>query len=139
MSCLRAHGQTQARQQKLAVLGVPEGYRPRHDKGGDGAQSSDDLPCVLKPTHMRVAGGEKAVGLRTGRILLDREEQLWHGLIEAPADEMRDAYCKERPADAGVVFATEDRPALTLKPKGGRLGLVSGKPARHPGDRRDHR
>src|SRR6516165_5526542 len=72
-------------------------------------------------------------------ILLDREEQLWHGLIEAPADEMRDAYCKERPADAGVVFATEDRPALTLKPKGGRLGLVSGKPARHPGDRRDHR
>jgi hypothetical protein len=40
---------------------------------------------------MRVAGGENAVGLRIGRILLDREEQLWHGLIKAAADKMRSA------------------------------------------------
>jgi hypothetical protein len=29
--------------------------------------------------------------------------------------------------------------SANLKAEGGRLGLVSGKPARHPGDRRDHR
>ena len=32
-----------------------------------------------------------------------------------------------------VVFASEDRPAISFKPKGGRLGLVSGEPARYPG------
>jgi hypothetical protein len=36
-------------------------------------------------------GGENAMGLRIGRILLHREEQLWHGFIEAATDEMRSA------------------------------------------------
>ncbi len=36
------------------------------------------------------------------RIVLDREEELRQCLIEAPADEMRGADCKENPADSGA-------------------------------------
>jgi hypothetical protein len=34
---------------------------------------------------MSVAGGEKAMRRREAWILLDREEQLRHGIIEAPS------------------------------------------------------
>jgi hypothetical protein len=44
--------------------------------------------------HLRVTGGEKAIRLRGAWILLDREEQLWRCLAEAPAEEMRGAYYK---------------------------------------------
>ena len=59
-----------------------------HDRG-DGAQPRDDLSRVIEPSHMRVAGGEKAIRVREVRIVLDREEQLRHCLVEAPAEEMR--------------------------------------------------
>ena len=32
---------------------------------------------------MGIAGGEKSVRLREVRIVLDRQEQLWQGLVEA--------------------------------------------------------
>ena len=51
----------------------------------------DDLARVVEPSHMRVAGGEKAIGYREARIVLDREEQLRHRLVEAPAEEVRGA------------------------------------------------
>jgi hypothetical protein len=35
-------------------------------------------------------------------ILVDREEQFWDGLIEAPPVQMRGAYLKMRWADAGA-------------------------------------
>src|SRR5215831_2025734 len=51
---------------------------------------------------MGIAGGENAMRVREARILLDCEEQLRHGLIEAPAQEMGLAYYIERRADAGA-------------------------------------
>ena len=83
------------------MLGVPQVAGVRYHDRGDGAQPRDDLSGVVESTYMDVAGGEKAIRLRVAWILLDREEEFRHGLIKAPADEMRGAYDKERRADAG--------------------------------------
>ena len=48
-------------------------------------QFPDNLARLVKPTHMRVAGGKPAISPWVARILLDRKEQLGHCLIEAPA------------------------------------------------------
>jgi hypothetical protein len=45
---------------------------------------------------MGEAGGENAVRVLETWILSDREEQFRHCLIEAPAEEMGDAYIKNR-------------------------------------------
>jgi len=79
------------------VLGVPQEAGVRYHDRRNCAQPLDDFSGAVEPSHMGVAGGEIAIGPRKVRTLLDREEQLGHGLVEAPADEMRDAYCKERP------------------------------------------
>jgi hypothetical protein len=102
-SCLLVGRQAQARQVKLPVLGVPQeaGVRRDHDRR-NGALPLDDLTCVVEPAHMGAAGGENAIRLREARIVLDREEQFRHGLVEAPAVEMRLAYYRERRADAGA-------------------------------------
>ncbi len=73
------------------MLGVPKVAGVRYHDRGDGAQPRDDLSRVVEPTHMGVAGGEKAIRARKARILLDREEQFRHCLIEAPSEEMREA------------------------------------------------
>ena len=67
----------------------------RHDHRGDGAQPRDDRLRVVEPTHMGVAGGEITIRLGEVRIFLDREEQLRHRLIEAPAEEMRAPITQE--------------------------------------------
>ena len=64
------------------------------------SQPLDDSACVIEPTHIGVAGGETAMRQREAWVLLDREEELRHGLTEAPAGEMRGAYYKDRRADA---------------------------------------
>src|SRR5208282_3177714 len=94
--------QAQARQVELAVLGVPVLAEVRYHERRDGAQPRDDLSRVVEPTHMGVAGGERAIRAREAGILLDREEQLRHRLIEAPAEEMGVAYLQERRADPGA-------------------------------------
>jgi hypothetical protein len=48
---LLAHRQPQARQQQLAVLGVPKVADDRHHAAGNGAQPLDNLSCVVEPTH----------------------------------------------------------------------------------------
>src|SRR5580700_5463789 len=50
---------------------------------------------------MGVAGGEKAISLRVGWILLDREQEFRHCLIKTPAEELREAYICERRTDSG--------------------------------------
>ncbi len=67
---------------------VPQMADVRHHDRRDGPQPRDDLSCVVEPTHMGVAGGEISDTVREAWILLDREEQFRHSLIEAPADEM---------------------------------------------------
>jgi hypothetical protein len=92
----------QARQEKLTVLGVPILAGVRYHDAGNAPQPRDNLSCIVEPTHMSVAGREKAMRRREAWILLDREEQLRHGIIEAPSEEMRHTYRKERRADAGA-------------------------------------
>ena len=48
---------------------------------------------------MGIAGGEKLLRRGEAWILLNRDEQLRHGLFEALSEEMRGAYCEERQAD----------------------------------------
>jgi hypothetical protein len=84
------------------VLGVPIVAEVRYHERGDGAHPRDDLSRVVEPTYIGVAGGEEAIRAREAGILLDREEQLRHGPIEASTEEMRYAYLKERRADPGA-------------------------------------
>ena len=84
------------------MLGVPQEAGVRYHDRSNGAQSRNDLSGVVDPIHMGIAGGEKAMSVRQARILLNCEEQLRHGLIEAPADEMRSAYYNERRGGARV-------------------------------------
>src|SRR6266481_3195361 len=48
---------------------------------------------------MDIAGGEKAMRLREVRIILDRQEQLWQGLVEAPTKKQRHADRTENLAE----------------------------------------
>ena len=58
-------------------------------------RNADYVPAYLMYAQMLSREARAPV-----RIILDREEQLRHGLTEAPAGEMRGAYYKERRADA---------------------------------------
>jgi hypothetical protein len=69
---------------------------------------------------MGVAGGEKTIRRWEAWILLNREEQLRHRLIEAPAEEMRGAYLMERRADPGA--RTETPRGLEVLDSGVGLG-----------------
>src|SRR5215471_3764671 len=91
----------------------------RHHDRGDGAQPRDSLSCLVEPPHMRVAGGEIAIRERLAGILLDREEEFRHGLVEAPSEKMRAAYCEERLADAGA--GTEPQRGLDMLDRDVRL------------------
>ena len=56
---------------------------------------------------MGVASGETAVRPRVARIVLGREEQFRHSLVETPTKEMRDAQISERCADASAGTETQ--------------------------------
>jgi hypothetical protein len=84
------------------VFGVPQVGEVRYYSRVKGPQLRDDFACLVEPTHMRVAGGKNAIRVLETWILLDREQQFRHCLIEAPAEEMRDAYIEERCADSGA-------------------------------------
>src|ERR1700726_3032963 len=99
---LLAHRQAQARQEQLAVLWVPKVACVRYHDGGDRAQPLHNCSCIYKPSHMGVAGGEKLIWMREVWIILDREEQLRHRLVEAASEEIRGTYCSEGRADAGA-------------------------------------
>ena len=121
-SCLLAGRQAQTRQEKFAVLSVPQVARIWYHDRGNGVQPLDDRSCVVEPAHMRVAGGENTVRVGVARIILNREEQLRHGLIEAPAEKMGGAYPDEHRADAGArteaqrCFAMLDRDVGLTRP-----------------------
>jgi hypothetical protein len=72
------------------MFGVPKVAGIRHHDRSDRAQLCDDFSRLVEPTHMSVAGGEKAVRAWKARIVLDGKKQLRHGLIEAPGKEMRE-------------------------------------------------
>lgn len=54
-------GSAQTRDQKLAVLGVPQDAGVGYHDRGDGPQSRDNLSGVVEPAQMRVAGGKNAI------------------------------------------------------------------------------
>ena len=74
------------------MLDVAQGAGVRDHDRGNRAQPRDDFSRVVKPTHMRVAGGEITIRRWVARILLDREEQFRQRLIEPPAEKMRGTY-----------------------------------------------
>ena len=94
-----ADREPQARQDEFAMLAVSMVADIRYHREADGAQACDDFPCFGEASLMGIAGGEKAIRHRVARILLDREEQFLHGLIEAPRREMRRAAMR-RPGRA---------------------------------------
>jgi hypothetical protein len=65
------------------MLRVPEGTGIRYHDRGDYPQPRDDLSRLIEPTHMGVARSEIAIRAREAWILLDRQEQLRLGFIEA--------------------------------------------------------
>src|SRR5260370_25755998 len=75
-SCCLAGRQAQARQEKLAVLGVAVRQIGRHDLRGNRAQLSDDRARFVEPPHLRIARGERAVRDGGTRTVLNGSEQL---------------------------------------------------------------
>ena len=53
--------QAQARQEKLAVLGVAPRQIARDEQRGNAAQPGDDRARFVEPAHIGIARGEKAV------------------------------------------------------------------------------
>jgi hypothetical protein len=64
--------QAQARQKKLAVLGLTEIAGTWYHRRGDGPEPCDYISCVVQLTHMSVAGGQKSIRLWEARVSLDR-------------------------------------------------------------------
>jgi len=106
---LLADREPQARQDEFAMLVIPMVADIRYHCNTDGPQARDDFPRFGEAAHMGIAGGEKAIWHRVARILLDREEQFRHGLIEAPSRTMRRANDNERCADPGARTKPERR------------------------------
>ena len=79
-----ASREAQAGQVKFSMLRITQEVCVCDHDRGDGAQPLDDLACVLEPTHLRIAGGKIAIRNREAGILLDRQEQVRHCLIEPP-------------------------------------------------------
>ena len=102
LSVSLVYREVQARQKQLAVIGVPQIAEIRNHGRGNGPQSPDNLSCVVKPTHMGVAGSEIPICKRMARIFLDRSQEHRHRLIEAPADKMRRADSNERCANTSA-------------------------------------
>jgi len=84
------------------VFGTPQVAGIRHHDTADGAKPLDDFLRLGEASHMRIASSEIPGRRREGRIVLDREKQFRHGLIEPPRQEMRLAYQRKRRADAGA-------------------------------------
>ena len=82
-------GQAQTGQIKLAVLRVSQEADIRHHDGANRTEPREDLSRLGEASHMSIAGGEIATRHREARILLDREHEIRHGLIEPPSEEMR--------------------------------------------------
>ena len=58
-----------------------------HDRA-DCAQAAEDFSRLGEPSHMGITGSEVAIRYWKARIVLDRKEELRHGLIKAPRQEM---------------------------------------------------
>ena len=50
-------------------------------------QPCDDLSCFVEATHMRIGRCEIAICPWKVRIVLHREEEFCHGLVEPPSEE----------------------------------------------------
>ena len=116
-----AGGQAQARQVKLAVLGVAQVHDIRWQHGrGNGAQPPDDIPCLIELSDTSVASSEIATGHGEARGLLEREEQLWDRLVGASAEKVGGAdQSVNRPA--GSAWAKTQR---SLSQLDGAVGLA---------------
>src|SRR5271156_4332280 len=68
----------------------------------NGAQLLDDRTRFVQPTHMRVTGGENAIRDRKARIVLNREEEFRHSLVEPTAEEVCAAQYEQRRASSGA-------------------------------------
>src|SRR5215469_1553485 len=89
------------------MLGVPQVAGIRDDDSADTAKPLDDFLRLGQAPHMGIAGGEIAVGRREGRIVLDREKQLRHGLIKPPSQKKRLAYQRKRRANPSARTETQ--------------------------------
>jgi hypothetical protein len=96
--------QAQTRQQKLAILGFAIRHIARHNHRGNGPQPSDGRTRLVKPSHMRVAGGQKTVGHRKSRRLFQRRQQDCCRLVEPPPEEKCSAQTGVRIANASRGF-----------------------------------
>src|SRR3954470_9715506 len=62
-SCRLAGRQTQTREIQFALLGVPQITHVRYQPRCDGPEPCDDIPCVIQPIHVSVAGSKISVWL----------------------------------------------------------------------------
>jgi hypothetical protein len=97
------------------------------------------LPASSSRPICGVAGGQVAIRLWVAWILLDREKQLRHCLIEAPGAEMRSAHCSERYADTGARARNADRARSPVQIDGAPREFASPISILHERADRDHR
>jgi hypothetical protein len=89
------------------VFSVPQEAKGRQYDRGSASEPLHDFSRLFEQPHMGVAGGESAIWLRVGWIVLNREEEFRHSLIETSTQEMCPAYQCERVPDAGARTETE--------------------------------
>src|SRR5690349_5716714 len=101
-SCHLAGRETQTREIQFALVAVPQVAHVRYQSRCDGPQPRDDIPCVIQPTHVSVAGSEISVWLRVTCIVLDRKEQRRHRRIKSPGKEIGATDYAECGSDASA-------------------------------------
>ena len=70
------------------MLRVPVARCALHHDGRDGAQPPNDVTRFVKPSHMRVAGRQHAIGHREARSQFERGQQVCCRRIEPAAEEV---------------------------------------------------
>src|SRR5271170_4532639 len=98
-SCRMSSGKSQARQIQLAMFGVAIGRDSRCQERGNCLNPSDDLPRLIDPSHVGIAGSKCPIGGWKIRIVLDRQDEFRNRLIETPAQEQRGADHREDRAE----------------------------------------
>jgi len=79
-----ARRDTEAREKKLPVFRVPPMPRARYHVRSESAYPRHNIPRLVEASHMRAAGGKKAVYWHPTRLLLQRTEQYCPGYLKSP-------------------------------------------------------
>src|SRR6266567_5277234 len=84
------------------MLGIAENRIARQDRPSHSAQPGSHRARLVESPHMGIGGPENTVRGWKGWIVLEREKQLRHCLLETPSEKMRHTYLMKCLTNAGT-------------------------------------